>query len=199
MTRDVLLLFQPAGMPRIPTPVSNPDRDSDPGSNRSITYPDSNARRVRPDRSRRGPYVPSPSPRLSAGRAHRISCVGTCQDAGPRRRAAAGRLDADRLGSVQPPTRVVDHHVLGLHHVRPGPGQLAYDIGFLVFGLLLVVVGLRMSRNRAAGRTCNQGCAVDGFLVVDDQPTCPAGGPHQRSQPELTTWNGLSTRTSLGS
>ena len=48
---------------------------------------------------------------------------------------------------------VVDHHVLGLHHVRPGPDQLAYDIGFLVFGLLLVVVGLQMSHNRAAGRT----------------------------------------------
>ena len=37
---------------------------------------------------------------------------------------------------------VVDHHILGIHHVRPGPDQLAYDLGFLVVGAILVVVGL---------------------------------------------------------
>ena len=36
----------------------------------------------------------------------------------------------------------VDHHILQIHHVRPGPDQLAYDLGFLVVGATLVVVGL---------------------------------------------------------
>ena len=37
---------------------------------------------------------------------------------------------------------VVDHHILQIHHVRPGPDQLTYDLGFLAVGALLVVVGL---------------------------------------------------------
>lgn len=36
---------------------------------------------------------------------------------------------------------VIDHQVLGLHHVRPGPDQLAYDLGFLALGLVLLVTG----------------------------------------------------------
>ncbi len=44
---------------------------------------------------------------------------------------------------------IVDHHVLGIHHVRPGPDQLAYDIGFLVFGALLVAVGWLFARSDA--------------------------------------------------
>ena len=35
----------------------------------------------------------------------------------------------------------IDHQLLGLHHVRPGPGQLAWDLAFLGFGVLLVIVG----------------------------------------------------------
>jgi uncharacterized membrane protein len=35
----------------------------------------------------------------------------------------------------------VNHHILGIHHVRPGPDQLAYDLGFLALGVLLVIVG----------------------------------------------------------
>nr|BFE79122.1 hypothetical protein GCM10020093_017230 [Planobispora longispora] len=33
---------------------------------------------------------------------------------------------------------VVDHHLLGIHHVRTGPGQLWWDLGFLALGALLV-------------------------------------------------------------
>ena len=40
---------------------------------------------------------------------------------------------------------VVNHHLLGLHHVRPGPDQALYDIGFLVLGALLVGAGLAWS------------------------------------------------------
>ena len=47
---------------------------------------------------------------------------------------------------------VVDHHILQLHHVRPGANELAYDIGFLVFGALLVAVGWAMAtRSEARG------------------------------------------------
>jgi uncharacterized membrane protein len=40
----------------------------------------------------------------------------------------------------------VDHLVLGVHHVRPGPHQLAYDLGFVVFGAVLTVAGWRFAR-----------------------------------------------------
>jgi uncharacterized membrane protein len=43
----------------------------------------------------------------------------------------------------------VDHQVLGIHHVHPGEGQLAWDLGFLAFGLIEVVVGWGVIR---AGR-----------------------------------------------
>ncbi|MEA5504140.1 DUF2243 domain-containing protein [Halotia wernerae UHCC 0503] len=36
---------------------------------------------------------------------------------------------------------LIDHQILGIHHVKPGPNQLAWDLGFLVLGALLVLVG----------------------------------------------------------
>lgn len=36
---------------------------------------------------------------------------------------------------------VIDHHLLGLHHVHPGLNEFAWDLGFLTFGALLVVSG----------------------------------------------------------
>ncbi|MBI1242900.1 DUF2243 domain-containing protein [Umezakia ovalisporum] len=36
---------------------------------------------------------------------------------------------------------VIDHQILGIHHVKPGPNQLAWDLGFLLSGVLMVVVG----------------------------------------------------------
>ena len=37
---------------------------------------------------------------------------------------------------------LIDHQILGLHHVREGAGhQSAYDLGFLAFGALLVICG----------------------------------------------------------
>lgn len=42
---------------------------------------------------------------------------------------------------------VIDHHVLQLHHVRPGPQQTLYDVGFLVVGVLLVFVGTIIGRS----------------------------------------------------
>ncbi|PWE10531.1 DUF2243 domain-containing protein [Streptomyces sp. BSE7F] len=36
---------------------------------------------------------------------------------------------------------VLDHHILGIHHVYAGEGQAWWDIGFLVLGALLVAAG----------------------------------------------------------
>ncbi|WP_137293895.1 DUF2243 domain-containing protein [Nocardioides dongxiaopingii] len=42
---------------------------------------------------------------------------------------------------------VVDHHVLGIHHVRDDVGApLAWDLGFLALGALLVVGGWLLAR-----------------------------------------------------
>ena len=41
---------------------------------------------------------------------------------------------------------IIDHHLLGIHHVRSGPDQMAWDIGFLLFGALLVVAGWLLQR-----------------------------------------------------
>ena len=36
---------------------------------------------------------------------------------------------------------MIDHHILNIHHVKPGSYELAWDIGFLAVGALLAVVG----------------------------------------------------------
>ncbi|GAB3673878.1 DUF2243 domain-containing protein [Saccharopolyspora tripterygii] len=41
---------------------------------------------------------------------------------------------------------ILDHHILGIHHVHGGPYQLWWDIGFLVFGALLVAGGYLLQR-----------------------------------------------------
>jgi uncharacterized membrane protein len=41
---------------------------------------------------------------------------------------------------------VVDHHLLGLHHVREVEDPLAWDLAFLAFGALLVLAGGLLAR-----------------------------------------------------
>ncbi len=41
---------------------------------------------------------------------------------------------------------VVDHHLLTVHHVREGENELAYDLGFLLFGAMLCLVGWMVAR-----------------------------------------------------
>jgi uncharacterized membrane protein len=43
---------------------------------------------------------------------------------------------------------VIDHHLLGIHHVRGGPHQLWWDLGFLAFGALLVAAGYLLQRGQ---------------------------------------------------
>lgn len=48
---------------------------------------------------------------------------------------------------------VIDHHVLGIHHVRSGEHRLWWDLGFLALGALLVAAGWALQRGgRRAGR-----------------------------------------------
>ena len=36
---------------------------------------------------------------------------------------------------------LIDHQILGIHHVKPGPNELAWDMGFLALGISLAVLG----------------------------------------------------------
>jgi uncharacterized membrane protein len=43
---------------------------------------------------------------------------------------------------------LVDHHLLQIHHVRPGPNALAWDLAFLAFGAALLGSGLWLMRSK---------------------------------------------------
>ncbi len=45
---------------------------------------------------------------------------------------------------------LIDHQLLGIHHVRAGEHELAYDLAFLALGALLVAGGLSLARGRRA-------------------------------------------------
>ncbi|TYB57001.1 DUF2243 domain-containing protein [Nonomuraea sp. PA05] len=49
---------------------------------------------------------------------------------------------------------VIDHHLLGIHHVRSGPGQLWWDLGFLLLGAILVIGGWLLQRTGGALDLC---------------------------------------------
>jgi uncharacterized membrane protein len=36
---------------------------------------------------------------------------------------------------------VIDHQLLGVHHVHPGQSELSWDLGFIAFGLLEIAAG----------------------------------------------------------
>lgn len=47
---------------------------------------------------------------------------------------------------------IIDHQILGIHHVKPGPNQLIWDLGFLALGTLLVAIGwLMIQRSQELG------------------------------------------------
>ncbi|MCT2279367.1 DUF2243 domain-containing protein [Micromonospora chalcea] len=49
---------------------------------------------------------------------------------------------------------VVDHQLLGIHHVRGGPNQLWWDLGFLALGVVLIAVGWTIQRRARAVDLC---------------------------------------------
>ena len=44
---------------------------------------------------------------------------------------------------------LVDHHILGIHHVREDADQTVWDLAFLAFGALLLVGGWLLARTAA--------------------------------------------------
>ncbi|SDL94329.1 Uncharacterized membrane protein [Nonomuraea maritima] len=52
---------------------------------------------------------------------------------------------------------VIDHHLLGIHHVRTGPQELWWDLGFLLLGALLVLAGWALQRTGRALDLCHDG------------------------------------------
>ncbi|NRQ31461.1 DUF2243 domain-containing protein [Nonomuraea sp. NN258] len=49
---------------------------------------------------------------------------------------------------------IIDHQLLGVHHVRTGPGQIWWDLGFLLLGVLLMVVGWLVQRGGSVLDLC---------------------------------------------
>jgi uncharacterized membrane protein len=47
---------------------------------------------------------------------------------------------------------VIDHHLLAIHHVRSGPNQLWWDLGFLALGAALIAGGWLLQRASASRR-----------------------------------------------
>jgi uncharacterized membrane protein len=45
---------------------------------------------------------------------------------------------------------LIDHQILGIHHVKSGPNQLAWDVAFLALGALLAVIGWIMIKKESA-------------------------------------------------
>ena len=36
---------------------------------------------------------------------------------------------------------LIDHHILNLHHVRPGADEFVYDVAFLAWGVIMLAAG----------------------------------------------------------
>ncbi len=41
---------------------------------------------------------------------------------------------------------VIDHHLLGIHHVVERPGHLPFDLAFLASGVILIAIGLLLAK-----------------------------------------------------
>ena len=47
---------------------------------------------------------------------------------------------------------IINHHILGIHHLRLGPNQLLWDLGFLAVGALLAGIGVHLVRTASSNR-----------------------------------------------
>ncbi len=50
---------------------------------------------------------------------------------------------------------IIDHQILGVHHVKPGPNEFAWDMGFLALGVLLALIGWLMLQQQSDKSTVN--------------------------------------------
>jgi uncharacterized membrane protein len=85
-----------------------------------------------------------------------ITVVGVwllLRSGGERRLAGAGRVLAGGIlagwGGFNLVEGIVDHHLLGIHHVRPGPDAALYDAAFLMWGAAFVAIGWWLVRSAA--------------------------------------------------
>jgi uncharacterized membrane protein len=77
-----------------------------------------------------------------------MSANGARGDRGGNRTLVGGLLVG--WGTFNVVEGLVDHHLLNLHHVRPGPDELLYDVAFLAWGALMVLAGWALVRTAAA-------------------------------------------------
>jgi uncharacterized membrane protein len=68
-----------------------------------------------------------------------LASNGARHERGATRRFVGGLLGGWGLFNVV--EGVIDHHLLNLHHVRPGPDELAYDLAFLAWGAAMLAIG----------------------------------------------------------
>lgn len=64
----------------------------------------------------------------------------------PPARAFAGALLAG-AGAFNLIEGLINHHILGIHHVRPGPDQALWDVAFLAAGAALLLAGVLLIRS----------------------------------------------------
>ncbi|MGB3403433.1 MAG: DUF2243 domain-containing protein [Microcoleaceae cyanobacterium] len=43
---------------------------------------------------------------------------------------------------------IISHHLLQIHHVKPGVNQLAWDIGFIAVGVLAIAIGFMIQKQQ---------------------------------------------------
>jgi uncharacterized membrane protein len=41
---------------------------------------------------------------------------------------------------------LIDHHLLGIHHVKAGPNRIVWDLGFLALNIVIAALGLFLLR-----------------------------------------------------
>jgi uncharacterized membrane protein len=51
---------------------------------------------------------------------------------------------------------IVDHHLLGVHHVRHGPGEVWWDLAFLALGVVLILGGWLLQRSGRPVDLCGE-------------------------------------------
>lgn len=77
--------------------------------------------------------------------------AGGVRGPGARRRLVGGLIGG--WGAFNVVEGIVDHLILGVHHVRQGPHQLAYDLGFVALGGVLFLIGSIIARSGGPLRT----------------------------------------------
>jgi uncharacterized membrane protein len=68
---------------------------------------------------------------------------------------------------------IINHQILGIHHVNPGANELAWDLGFLLFGALLVAAGsglIRVGRRDTTPRGVHHAPVVHPRIGMASQP-----------------------------